>query len=113
MARALCLLHALWLLGHVAAPAAWALNLDAARITVYTGPNGSHFGFSVDFHKDSHMGVAVVVGAPRARGPDQEETGAVFLCPWSAAGGSCSSLLFDLRESRRGARRGDRVGVRA
>ncbi|XP_021095858.1 integrin alpha-IIb isoform X1 [Heterocephalus glaber] len=47
--------------------------------------------------------VAVVVGAPRARGPDQEETGAVFLCRWRAAGGSCSSLLFDLRDETRNA----------
>lgn len=46
--------------------------------------------------------VAVVVGAPRARARSQEETGAVFLCPWSAAGGPCSQLFFDLRKSQRG-----------
>ncbi|KAM6174668.1 integrin alpha-IIb [Erethizon dorsatum] len=103
MAQALCLLHALWLLGLVAAPAAWALNLDAARLTFYSGPNGSHFGFSVDFHTDSLGSVAVAVGAPRARARGQEETGAVFLCPWSAAGGSCSPLLFDLQDETRNA----------
>lgn len=53
MARVSCLLHALWLLGPAATPVAWALNLNAAQITFYSGPNNSHFGFSVDFHKDS------------------------------------------------------------
>uniref|UniRef100_A0A8C2W2Z3 Integrin subunit alpha 2b n=1 Tax=Chinchilla lanigera TaxID=34839 RepID=A0A8C2W2Z3_CHILA len=103
MARASCLLHALWLLGPAATPAAWALNLDAARLTTYSGPSGSHFGFSVDFHKETLGSVAVAVGAPRARARGQEETGAVFLCPWSAAGGSCSPLLFDLRDETRNA----------
>lgn len=61
MARAWCPLHALWLLewvqmllGPGAAPPAWALNLDPVRLTFYTGPNGSHFGFSMDFYKESH-----------------------------------------------------------
>ncbi|XP_063107778.1 integrin alpha-IIb isoform X2 [Cavia porcellus] len=133
MARVSCLLHALWLLGPAATPVAWALNLNAAQITFYSGPNNSHFGFSVDFHKDS-LGsqygrghgarhhppggsgvrvltrapspvpsVAVVVGAPRARARSQEETGAVFLCPWSAAGGPCSQLFFDLQDETRNA----------
>uniref|UniRef100_A0A8C5L212 Integrin alpha-IIb n=1 Tax=Jaculus jaculus TaxID=51337 RepID=A0A8C5L212_JACJA len=108
MARALCTLHALWLLewaplflGPGAAPAAWALNLDTVRHTFYTGPNGSHFGFSVDFHKDSHGSVSIVVGAPRALSPNQEETGGVYLCPWKASGGQCTSLLFDLSDETR------------
>ncbi|XP_069338812.1 integrin alpha-IIb [Eulemur rufifrons] len=108
MARALCLLHALWLLewallllGPGAAPPAWALNLDPVQLTFYTGPNASHFGFSLDFHKDSHGSVAIVVGAPRALGPSQEETGGVFLCPWKAEGGQCTSLLFDLSDETR------------
>lgn len=61
MARALCPLRTLWLLewvqmllGPGAAPPAWALNLDPVRLTFYTGPNGSHFGFSLDFYKDNH-----------------------------------------------------------
>lgn len=48
--------------------------------------------------------VAVAVGAPRAQGRGQEETGGVFLCPWRAEGAPCAPLLFDLSESR--ARRG-------
>ncbi|XP_054527370.1 integrin alpha-IIb isoform X3 [Pan troglodytes] len=108
MARALCPLQALWLLewvllllGPCAAPPAWALNLDPVQLTFYAGPNGSHFGFSLDFHKDSHGRVAIVVGAPRTLGPSQEETGGVFLCPWRAEGGQCPSLLFDLRDETR------------
>nr|XP_012642183.1 integrin alpha-IIb isoform X1 [Microcebus murinus] len=108
MARALCLLHALWLLewalllsGPGAAPPAWALNLDPVQLTFYTGPNASHFGFSLDFHKDSHGSVSIVVGAPRALSPSQEETGGVFLCPWRAEGGQCTSLLFDLSDETR------------
>ncbi|XP_011523051.2 integrin alpha-IIb isoform X1 [Homo sapiens] len=108
MARALCPLQALWLLewvllllGPCAAPPAWALNLDPVQLTFYAGPNGSQFGFSLDFHKDSHGRVAIVVGAPRTLGPSQEETGGVFLCPWRAEGGQCPSLLFDLRDETR------------
>ncbi|XP_054565094.1 integrin alpha-IIb [Eptesicus fuscus] len=108
MARALCPLRALWLLewvqmllGPGAAPPAWALNLDPVRLTFYTGPNGSHFGFSLDFYKDNHGSVAIVVGAPRIQGRSQEETGGVFLCPWRAEGGQCSPLPFDLNDETR------------
>ncbi|MBZ3887400.1 Integrin alpha-IIb [Sciurus carolinensis] len=108
MARALCSLHAFWLLewaplllGPSAAPKALALNLDPVRLTFYTGPNSSHFGFSVDFHKDNQGRVAIVVGAPRNLGPSQEETGGVFLCPWSVEGGQCNSLSFNFRDEIR------------
>ncbi|XP_071460109.1 integrin alpha-IIb [Marmota flaviventris] len=108
MARALCSLHAFWLLewallllGPSAVPAALALNLDPVGLTFYTGPNNSHFGFSLDFHKDNHGRVAIVVGAPRNLGPNQEETGGVFLCPWNAAGGQCSPLSFNFNDETR------------
>lgn len=52
---ALCFLQlALLLLGPGAGPSAWALNLDPMQLTFYAGPNGSHFGFALDFYKDSH-----------------------------------------------------------
>ncbi|OWK14177.1 hypothetical protein Celaphus_00001230 [Cervus elaphus hippelaphus] len=108
MARALRLLRALWLLewvqlllGPGVVPPTWALNLDPVQLTVYTGPNGSHFGFSLDFYKKSNGSVFVVVGAPRTLGRSQEETGGVFLCPWKAEGGQCSSLPFDLNDETR------------
>ncbi|KAJ8254559.1 hypothetical protein COCON_G00211710 [Conger conger] len=77
---------------------ACALNLDLNNVTVYSGPNGSLFGFSVDFHQTSNNSkVSVVVGAPKAHTaqPNVTEGGAVFLCPWTQDGGSCQSLLFD------------------
>uniref|UniRef100_F6V3C6 Integrin subunit alpha 2b n=1 Tax=Equus caballus TaxID=9796 RepID=F6V3C6_HORSE len=108
MARALRPLHALWLLewmqlllGPGTAPQAWALNLDPVRLTFYTGPNGSHFGFSLDFYKDSRGSVSIVVGAPRTLGRSQEEMGGAFLCPWKAEGGQCTSLSFDLNDETR------------
>ncbi|XP_062030824.1 integrin alpha-IIb [Lepus europaeus] len=108
MARALGPLHAFWflewallLLGPGAGPPAWALNLDPVQLTVYTGPNGSHFGFSLDFYKDSHGSVAIVVGAPLTLGRGQEETGGVFLCPWKAEGSQCSPLSFNLSDEIR------------
>ncbi|XP_006833774.1 PREDICTED: integrin alpha-IIb [Chrysochloris asiatica] len=109
MARALCLQHSVWflgwtqlLLGLCGIPPTWALNLDPVRHTIYTGPNGSHFGFSLDFYKDSRgSNVAIVVGAPRTLGDNEEETGGVFLCPWRAEGGQCTSLPFDLRDETR------------
>ncbi|XP_006897945.1 PREDICTED: integrin alpha-IIb [Elephantulus edwardii] len=105
MARTLCPLRVLWLLGWTllclgpfGILPTWALNLDSVHITTYTGPNGSHFGFSLDFYKDSRGSVAIVVGAPRTMGRSQEETGGVFLCPWRTEGAECSSLSFDLRD---------------
>lgn len=53
----------------------------------------------MDFHKDNHGSVSIVVGAPRALSASQEETGGVFLCPWKANGGKCTSLTFDLSET--------------
>ncbi|KAM5213001.1 integrin alpha-IIb isoform 1-T1 [Hipposideros larvatus] len=108
MARALCPLHALWLLewvqlllGPGAAPPAWALNLDPVQLTFYTGSNGSHFGYSLDFYKDNRGSVTIVVGAPRTLGRSREETGGVFLCPWRAEGGQCTPLTFDLNDETR------------
>lgn len=45
-------------------------------------------------------------------GRSQEETGGVFLCPWRAEGGQCTSLPFDLSESHtRREREGGRRSV--
>ncbi|XP_027729022.1 integrin alpha-IIb [Vombatus ursinus] len=105
MVRTQCLLPALWLLGWIqlllvpgGAPPAWALNLDAAQPALYVGPNGSYFGFALDFYQDDYGGTGIVVGAPRALSPEGEETGGVFLCPWATQGTTCNPLTFDLKD---------------
>lgn len=37
-------------LGMLWSPASQAFNLDADEVTVYSGPEGSYFGYAVDFH---------------------------------------------------------------
>lgn len=51
-------------------------------------------------HPAFFRSVSIVVGAPRTLGRSQEEMGGAFLCPWKAEGGQCTSLSFDLSESR-------------
>ncbi|XP_031423304.1 integrin alpha-IIb [Clupea harengus] len=74
-----------------------ALNINQNNVTVYSGPEGSYFGFSVDFFQITGQGVSLVVGAPQANSTQTkvEEGGEVYLCPWSADGGTCQSMEFD------------------
>uniref|UniRef100_A0A671UYY2 Integrin, alpha V n=1 Tax=Sparus aurata TaxID=8175 RepID=A0A671UYY2_SPAAU len=71
-----------------------AFNLDVDSPSVYSGPQGSYFGFSVDFFKPSD----VLIGAPRANssssGGGVVERGAVYSCPWRSSS-SCQQLQFD------------------
>ncbi|KAF7661135.1 hypothetical protein LDENG_00268920 [Lucifuga dentata] len=71
-----------------------AFNLDADTRVVFTGPQGSYFGYSVEFFSGSSS-VSVLIGAPKANTsqPGVTEGGAVFLCPWSQA--NCSIVDFD------------------
>uniref|UniRef100_A0A667WZX3 Integrin, alpha V n=1 Tax=Myripristis murdjan TaxID=586833 RepID=A0A667WZX3_9TELE len=76
-----------------------AFNLDVDKPTVFSGPEGSYFGFSVDFFKPkSNQKSDVLVGAPRANTSSSPssvvERGAVYSCPWRSATG-CQQLLFD------------------
>ncbi|XP_070704517.1 integrin alpha-IIb [Pempheris klunzingeri] len=72
------------------------LNLLDEAVT-FSGPSGSQFGFSVDFHTSSNRS-CVVIGAPKANTSQSgvTEGGAVFLCPWSPEGGACDIINFDL-----------------
>ncbi|XP_066554817.1 integrin alpha-IIb [Amia ocellicauda] len=74
-----------------------AINLDLQNPTLYPGPQGSYFGFSVDFHQNNNGVVYVVVGAPKANTSQSDviEGGSVFLCPWSRGEGSCQAMHFD------------------
>nr|XP_020653631.1 integrin alpha-IIb [Pogona vitticeps] len=77
----------------------WNFNLHADAPTVYTGADGSYFGFALDFYQDSKSSMHVVVGAPRANTsqPGVMEAGAVYLCPWTARGSSCTPIVFDAK----------------
>uniref|UniRef100_A0A8C9LA64 Integrin alpha-8 n=1 Tax=Pavo cristatus TaxID=9049 RepID=A0A8C9LA64_PAVCR len=93
--RPLLLLSAL-----LCAPAS-AFNLDEEKLTVYSGPPGSYFGYSVDFYIPDPSTVSVLVGAPRANTtqPDIVEGGAVYHCGWPAA--RCRQIPFDNTNNRK------------
>ncbi|XP_056607795.1 integrin alpha-IIb [Triplophysa dalaica] len=72
-------------------------NLDLKNYTVFSGPEDSYFGFSVDFYQSSNKSKSVVIGAPRANTsqPGVSRGGSVFLCPWMSTGKSSQTLNFD------------------
>ncbi|XP_066886590.1 integrin alpha-8 isoform X2 [Kogia breviceps] len=91
-------LAALW------SPASQAFNLDVERLTVYGGPEGSYFGYAVDFHVPAARTASVLVGAPKANTsqPDIVEGGAVYYCPWPAEGSvQCRQIPFDNTNNRK------------
>uniref|UniRef100_A0A672QAW1 Integrin alpha-V-like n=1 Tax=Sinocyclocheilus grahami TaxID=75366 RepID=A0A672QAW1_SINGR len=78
---------------------ALSFNLDISKPTVFAGPPGSYFGFSVAFFNPDNKQLNILVGAPRANTSDQTpstvtERGAVFNCPWHKSG-SCTQIEFD------------------
>uniref|UniRef100_A0A8C1LDK0 Integrin, alpha V n=1 Tax=Cyprinus carpio TaxID=7962 RepID=A0A8C1LDK0_CYPCA len=86
---------------------ALSFNLDSNKPTVFAGPPGSYFGFSVDFFNPDNKQLNILVGAPRANTSDQTpstvtERGAVFSCPWHKSG-SCTQIEFDSTDDRKNA----------
>ncbi|XP_071326149.1 integrin alpha-8 [Trachinotus anak] len=82
----------------------WSFNLYAEHPTVYRGPDGSYFGYSVDFYQataDSNT-INVLVGAPKANTsqPGIVEAGAVYYCPWPGLPDSCRQIPFDNSNNR-------------
>ncbi|XP_033497444.1 integrin alpha-8 [Epinephelus lanceolatus] len=82
----------------------WSFNLYAEHPTVYKGPDGSYFGYSVDFYQatsDSNT-FSVLVGAPKANTsqPGIVEAGAVYYCPWPGLPDSCRQIPFDNSNNR-------------
>uniref|UniRef100_A0AAY4EMZ5 Integrin alpha-2 domain-containing protein n=1 Tax=Denticeps clupeoides TaxID=299321 RepID=A0AAY4EMZ5_9TELE len=78
-------------------------NLDAERPSVFSGPRGSYFGFSVDFFKPGDKQLNVLVGAPRANtsaASSVTERGAVYSCPWQASQ-PCKQVAFDATDERK------------
>ncbi|XP_059198373.1 integrin alpha-V [Centropristis striata] len=79
-----------------------SFNLDVDKPSVFSGPDGSYFGFSVDFFKPlDNQKSEVLVGAPRANFSSLDsvvERGAVFSCPWKTS--ACQPLQFDTSDNR-------------
>ncbi|XP_016059422.1 PREDICTED: integrin alpha-8 [Miniopterus natalensis] len=97
----LCCLSAA--LGMLWSPSSQAFNLDVDKLTVYSGPEGSYFGYAVDFHIPVARTASVLVGAPKANTsqPDIVEGGAVYYCPWPAEGSAqCKQIPFDNTNNR-------------
>ncbi|XP_034985549.2 integrin alpha-8 isoform X1 [Zootoca vivipara] len=78
-----------------------AFNLDQEKLAVYGGPDGSYFGYALDFYSPAPHAVSVLVGAPKANTtqPDIVEGGAVYHCPWPAA--ECKQIPFDGTNNRK------------
>ncbi|XP_018529702.1 integrin alpha-V isoform X2 [Lates calcarifer] len=84
-------------------PRCGSFNLDVDKPSVYSGPEGSYFGFSVDFFKPpGNQKSDVLIGAPRANTSSSSsvvERGAVYSCPWRSS--SCQQLQFDNSDDRK------------
>uniref|UniRef100_A0A4W3HLD3 Integrin subunit alpha 8 n=1 Tax=Callorhinchus milii TaxID=7868 RepID=A0A4W3HLD3_CALMI len=87
----------------VLSPGCVSFNLDTESPTLYSGPRGSYFGYSVDFYSPDHRTVNVLVGAPKANTsqPGIVEGGAVYYCKWPAGGTTCTEIPFDKSSNRK------------
>ncbi|XP_072253513.1 integrin alpha-V [Leuresthes tenuis] len=83
-----------------------SFNLDVDKPAVFSGPEGSYFGFSVDFfNPPSTLNSDILIGAPRANMSSSSsviEGGAVYSCPWRSSS-ACQQLQFDNTEERKNA----------
>ncbi|KAJ8349858.1 hypothetical protein SKAU_G00249880 [Synaphobranchus kaupii] len=76
-------------------------NLDIDNPSIYSGPSGSYFGFSVDFFKPDDKQLNILVGAPRANtSASAIERGAVYSCPWKTSA-DCRQIQFDDTDDRK------------
>uniref|UniRef100_A0A8C4PUS4 Integrin subunit alpha V n=1 Tax=Equus asinus asinus TaxID=83772 RepID=A0A8C4PUS4_EQUAS len=77
-------------------PLCGAFNLDVDSPAEYSGPEGSYFGFAVDFFVPSASSMFLLVGAPKANTtqPGIVEGGQVLKCDWSSHRG-CQPIEFD------------------
>ncbi|XP_040260879.1 LOW QUALITY PROTEIN: integrin alpha-V-like [Bufo bufo] len=92
---AACLLL-LWLL----LPPSSCFNLDSEQPLVHSGPEGSYFGFAVDFFLPDPSSSFLLIGAPKANTsqPDISQGGDVQKCDWRNA--KCQSIVFDSTGNR-------------
>ncbi|KAM4737505.1 integrin alpha-5 [Anableps anableps] len=85
------------LLATFSRPVCEAFNLDVENPAVYSGPEGSYFGYAVDFYLSESASASVVIGAPKANTSQTKVTegGSVFYCPWSIGQSNCHTIEFD------------------
>uniref|UniRef100_A0A8C5CFB7 Integrin, alpha 5 (fibronectin receptor, alpha polypeptide) n=1 Tax=Gadus morhua TaxID=8049 RepID=A0A8C5CFB7_GADMO len=78
-------------------PLCQTFNLDVESPAVYSGPDGSYFGYAVDFYLVDSASVSVLIGAPKANTsqPNITEGGSVFYCPWGLGQSECHDIEFD------------------
>ncbi|XP_029282333.1 integrin alpha-5 [Cottoperca gobio] len=83
-------------------PGCEAFNLDVETPAVYSGPNGSYFGYAVDFYLADSASASLVIGAPKAHTNQVNVTegGSVFYCPWSLSQSDCHTIAFDTEGDR-------------
>uniref|UniRef100_A0A8C6M1Y9 Integrin subunit alpha 5 n=1 Tax=Nothobranchius furzeri TaxID=105023 RepID=A0A8C6M1Y9_NOTFU len=83
-------------------PACEAFNLAVEDPAVYSGPEGSYFGYAVDFYLSESASASLVVGAPKANTRQLNVTagGSVFYCPWSLSQADCHTIDFDTEGDR-------------
>uniref|UniRef100_A0A7N6AZR4 Integrin alpha-2 domain-containing protein n=1 Tax=Anabas testudineus TaxID=64144 RepID=A0A7N6AZR4_ANATE len=95
----LCMIGLLFTLSQ---PVCEAFNLDVDNPSVYSGPNGSYFGYAVDFYLADSSSASVLIGAPKANTSqtDVTEGGSVFYCPWSLGQSECHATKFDNEGNR-------------
>uniref|UniRef100_A0A3B3T2N2 Integrin, alpha 5 (fibronectin receptor, alpha polypeptide) n=1 Tax=Paramormyrops kingsleyae TaxID=1676925 RepID=A0A3B3T2N2_9TELE len=80
-----------------------AFNLDTENPTVYSGANGSYFGYAVEFYM-TNSSFSILVGAPKANTnqPNITEGGSVYYCPWGLGQSHCNTIEFDNQGNRMG-----------
>ncbi|XP_051842020.1 integrin alpha-V isoform X1 [Antechinus flavipes] len=78
-----------------------AFNLDVDSPAEYSGPEGSYFGFAVDFFAPDPSSMFLLVGAPKANTtqPGIVEGGQVLKCSWSS-NRMCKPVEFDSTGNR-------------
>ncbi|XP_064815160.1 integrin alpha-V-like [Oncorhynchus masou masou] len=78
-------------------------NLDIDKPYVFSGPEGSYFGFSVDFFQPDAKQSNILIGAPKANTSSAStvvERGAVYTCPWQKSS-DCTQVQFDNTDDRK------------
>ncbi|KAG8554748.1 hypothetical protein GDO81_003880 [Engystomops pustulosus] len=81
-------------------PASSGFNLDVENPLVQSGPEGSYFGFAVDFFLPDASSSFLLIGAPKANTsqPGITQGGDVQKCDWRNA--KCQSIVFDSSGNR-------------